>query len=308
MEENEPNWKSIRNWHGWKKFASWPGWNKPLLLHPLAVLFLAAVTAVGLTWIFSNGLEHTLPAYLFYGVSAYALIVLIAFLVRLVPWVKGHYDRDPVAQKLSAMEADGAFGIGMYLEQFVNYVYGGFKLVFGIFTGSAWVGADGLYNFLQGSIQLYQILRHRKVTNQTARWKVYRQCGYLMILVNLTMTGMAFQMIWLGRHEDSTEIGIIATAAFTFYKLAMAFISVAKDRKHPNPVDSAVYFLDFGQALYNLFVLQVGLLWVYGEGDFAQYRMMNSLTGGAVCLLVMGMGLYMIWRAQRDMKKLEILS
>ncbi len=289
----------------WKKFISWKGWH-PLLFPPtVLVLLLAAGTAGILTWIFVKGLENTIPAYLFYGVSAYSLVILIAWLTRLIPWLKGHFDRDPVAQRLRKIEKDGAFGLGMYAEQFVNFIYGGFKLISGALTGSAWIGADGLYNFLQGTIQLYQILRHRKVKDLKGQWKVYRQCGYLMILVNLTMTGMAFQMIWMSRHEQSSGIGIISTAAFTFYKLTMAILAVAKDRKHPNPVDSAVYFLDFGQALYNLFVLQVGLLWVYGGTDFAYHTLMNSLTGGVVCLLVIGIGLYMIWRSKRDMKKLE---
>ncbi len=289
----------------WKKLVSWKGWHKLLFPPTILVLLLTVGTAGILTWIFMNGRENTILAYLFYGVSAYALVIFIAWLIRLIPWMKGHFARDPVARKLVQAEQDGAFGLGMYREQFVNYVYGGFKLVSGIVTGSAWIGADGLYNFLQGCIQLYQILRHKRVKGLRDQWKVYRQCGYLMILVNLTMTGMAFQMIWMGRHEESTEIGIISTAAFTFYKLTKAILAVAKDRKHPNPVNSAVYFLDFGQALYNLFVLQVGLLWVFGGPDFAHYRLMNSLTGGVVCLMVIGIGLYMIWRAKRDLKKLE---
>ncbi len=89
-------------------------------------------------------------------------------------------------------------------------------------------------------------------------------------------------------------------------KVCEIWIDLARDRKHKLPVDSAVRFLNLSQALYNLFVLQVGLLRVFGEGNFDDYRLLNSLTGGAVCLLVFGMGVYMIWRANRDMKKLEV--
>ncbi len=64
----------------------------------------------------------------------------------------------------------------------------------------------------------------------------------MMIAVNLTMTGLIFQMIHMGRHEENSEISIIATVAYTFYKLINAFFDVAKDRKHKNPVDSAVGF------------------------------------------------------------------
>lgn len=300
-----PGWTSWLAWEGWGRLARWPGWNK--LLHPATVftLPLAAVSGAGLCWVFLTGRENSLWAYLLYGVSFYALVIFLLFLMRLVPWVKKKTEADPVYQKLKNIEDDGAFGIGMYAEQFINFFYGGFKIVSGVVVGSAWIGGDGIYNFSQSLIQLYQILRHKKAATEKQQWKAYRRCGYMMIVLHLTMTGMVFQMIHMGRREESGEIAIISTAAFTFYKLTKAIYEVVKDRKHKNPVDSAVYFLDFSQALYNLFVLQVGLLWIFGGSGFAHQKLMNSLTGGAVCLLVCGMGLYMLWRSKRDMKRLE---
>ncbi len=288
-----------------ENLGRWSGWKRLLFPHPGIVLLLTAVSAVGLPWIFLNGKDRTLPAYFLYTVSAYALVTVIALVTKLIPWVKRHFEKDPVAQKLVEAENDGAFGIGMYVEQFLNFFYGGNKLISGIVQGSAWLGADGIYNFSQSLIQLYQILRHKKTRDLEQQWNAYRQCGYMMIVLHLTMVGMVFQMIHMGRHEDSSEIAIIGTAAFTFYKLTLALVDVARDRKHKQPVDSAVRFLDLSQALYNLFVLQVGLLWVFGEGNFDRYKLFNTLTGGAVCLLVCGMGIYMIWRANRDMKKLQ---
>ncbi len=288
-----------------KKVLRWKGWRRIFFPHPLLVAVLTAVTLVGLPWVFLTGRDNSPIAYLLYPVSAYALVALCARLPRLIRVVKAWADRKPIVRKLAGTKDDGAFGIGLYAEQLVNLCYGGFKLISGIVAGSVWLWTDGLYNALQGTIQLYQILRHRQKTEKRAQWQAYRRCGYGMIALNLTMIGLIFQMIHLGAHEEATEISIIATAAFTFYKLTMAIVDVAKDRKHKNPVDSAVRFLDFGQALYNLFVLQVGLLWVFGGEGYASAKLLNSLTGGAVCLLVMGMGIYMVWRSHRDMKRLE---
>lgn len=300
-----PGWTAWLKWPAWGKIGAWGGWKKLLFPHPVFVLLFTLVSGVGLPWVFLNGQENCVPAYLLYVIAAYALITLTAFLVKVLPQAKRRIEQDPLVQKLREKENGGAFGIGMYVEQFINFFYGGFKIVSGIVVGSAWIGADGIYNFFQSLIQLYQILRHKKTGDIKQQWEAYRQCGYMMIVLHLTMTGMVFQMIHMGRHEDATEISIIATAAFTFYKLINTFIAVARDRKHKQPVDSAVHFLDLSQALYNLFVLQVGLLWVFGGTEFAYQKLMNSLTGGAVCLLVVGMGIYMLWRAKRDMRKLE---
>ena len=299
-----PGWTAWLKWSGWKKIGNWEGWKKLLYPHPVLVIVLTLIAGAGLPWVFLTGRENSMIAYPLYCVAFYALVTLTLLIVKLVPKARKKAEADPLIQKLTQNE-EVSFSLGLYMEQLLNFGYGIFKLISGAIHASAWIGADGLYNFVQSLIQLYQILRRKKVTTMKDQWKSYRQCGYMMIVLHLTMTGMVFQMIHMGRHENSTEIGIIATAAFTFYKLIKAFVDVAKDRKHKSPVDSAVRFLDFSQALYNLFVLQVGLLWVFGGSGFAYAKLMNSLTGGAVCLLVCGMGVYMVWRANRDMRDLE---
>ncbi len=300
-----PGWTAWLKWSGWKKIGSWNGWGKLLYPHPALTVFLALLSAAGLTWVFWNGYDTHFAAYPIYCLSFYALVVFSLLLVKQLPNMKKRIDTDPLAQKILEAENKGAFGIGMYAEQFINFFYGIFKIGSGILVGSAWIGADGIYNFVQALIQLYQILRHKQAKSLEKQWKSYRQCGYMVIVLHLTMTGMVFQMIHMGRHEDHSEIMIIATAAFTFYKLVNAIIDVAKDRKHKSPVDSAARYLNFSQALYNLFVLQVGLLWAFGGPNYPQAKLMNSLTGGAVCLLVCGLGLYMVWRGTRDLKRLE---
>lgn len=285
----------------WKQIQCWRHWKLLLYPHPLLITALSVTSAVGLVWVFGTGRDFTAPAYLLYVISAYSLTVLCLLLWKKLPWLLYHFRRDPFAQTI--LKDNGAFGVSMYVEQCINFCYGALKILTGIFIGSAWIGADGIYNFVQGCIQLYQILRHKTVTDLTKQWKAYRVSGYLMILTHLTMTGMMFQMIQMGRHEISSEISMIATAAFAFYKLTTACIDVAKDRKHRNPVDSSVIFLNLSQALYNLFVLQVGLLWVFGGAQYPYRKLMNTLTGMAVCLLVLGMGIYMIRRSNRNLQE-----
>ncbi len=299
-----PGWTRWLKWPVWGRIGAWSGWQNLLYPHPALTILITVVSAIGLIWVFTNGYNLHILAYPVYCLSAYALAVFSLLVVKAVPKIKAWIDTDPLAQRLMESES-GAFGISMYVEQFVNFCYGLFKIGSGIAVGSAWIGADGIYNFVQALIQLYQILRHKQAKTLKSQWKSYRQCGYMVIVLHLTMTGMMFQMIHMGRHEEYSEIMIIATAAFTFYKLINAIVEVAKDRKHKSPVDSAARYLNFSQALYNLFVLQVGLLWVFGGRDFANVKLMNSLTGGGVCLLVCGMGIYMVWRGTRDLKQWE---
>ncbi len=299
-----PGWTGWLKWQGWKRIGDWKGWKALLFPHPLLVLVLTGLSGAGLVWVFLNGQDTAWFAYAIYVLAFYALVTLIALLIKVVPAMKRKAEHNPLVQKVTKDE-ELRFRAELYGEQFINFFYGITKTASGILEGSAWLGADGLYNLAQSLVQLYQILRRRKAATAIQQLKSYRQCGFMMIVVHLSMVGMVYQMTQMGRHEDYPGFQIFATAAFTFYKLINAVVDVAKDRKNKRPVDSAVRLLELSQALYNLFVLQVGLLWMFGGNDPVLEQRMNMLTGGVVCLMVLGMGVYMLWRADRDMKQLE---
>ena len=171
-------------------------------------------------------------------------------------------------------------------------------------VGSAWSGADGIYNFAQAMIQLFQILRRKTPGTLVNQWKSYRLCGALILLMHLTMTGIVFQMVNWNRAAESGEITIIATAAFAFYKFISSFIDLAKDRKHTHPIDSSVRMLALAQAIFAVFSLQAGLLRTFGTGETWEHWL-NLAVGCAVCLLTAAMGIYMIRRANREITTLQ---
>jgi divalent metal cation (Fe/Co/Zn/Cd) transporter len=106
------------------------------------------------------------------------------------------------------------------------------------------------------------------------------------------------------RVEESGEIMIIATAAFAFYKFISSFLELAKDRKHKHPIDSSVRMLELSQAIFAIFSLQAGLLHTFGTGESWEHWL-NLIVGCVVCLLTVAMGIYMIRRANREIKTLQ---
>ena len=214
-------------------------------------------------------------------------------------WIKKH---PKVESALKNKELH--FALELYLEQFINFAYGIFKIISGVVVGSAWIGADGIYNFVQALIQLFQILRRKKPGTLVQQWKSYRFAGVLILLMHLTLTGIVFQMVNWNRVEESGEIMIIATAAFAFYKFISSFVDLAKDRKHNHPIDSSVRMLELSQAIFAIFSLQAGLLHTFGTGASWEHWM-NLAVGCVVCLLTVAMGIYMIRRGSREIKQLQ---
>ena len=242
------------HWRGWRAFgaafakawrsaAGWQGWGKLFFLPLGAVIPLFAACAAALIWVFAEKREQWPPVYFLYALSAY---LLTAICVKLPSGIRGMdrwAQRHPKLVGLLKNE-ELKFTLELYVEQFINFAYGIFKIVSGVVIGSAWIGCDGIYNFAQALIQLFQILRRKKAGSLEQQWRSYRFCGVLILLMHLTLIGIVFQMVNWNRIEEQGEIMIIATAAFAFYKLISSFIDLAMDRKHTHPIDSSVRMLE----------------------------------------------------------------
>lgn len=282
------------HWRGWKKIFPFPVWTGGILF---------AACCGGLIWVFANRLDMWWPSYILYGLSAYTLTDLCIKLPAAVRMERRRLKNHPKAERL-LKDKNLHFKWGLYVEQFINFTYGMFKIVSGVVAGSAWIGADGIYNFAQALIQLFQILRRKKPGTIQEQWKSYRLCGWLILLLHMTLIGIVFQTVNWNRVKESGEIMIITTAAFAFYKFISSFVDLAKDRKHTHPVDSSVRMLGLAQAIFAIFSLQAGMLHTFGTGE-AWERPLNLVVGCLVCLLTVATGIYMIRRANREMKNLQ---
>ena len=285
------------------RFLKWRGWKKIFPLAIWADMFLFAACCAGLVWVFLNGQELWWPSYILYALSAYSLTGLCIHIPAVIRKVGSWRRQHPKVDGFLKNE-ELHFKLELYIEQLINFAYGIFKIVSGVIVGSAWIGADGIYNLAQALIQLFQILRRKSAETIVKQWKSYRACGVLILLMHLTLTGIVFQMVNWNRVEESGEIMIIATAAFAFYKFISRFIDLAKDRKHKQPIDSSVRMLELSQAIFAMFSLQAGLLHTFGTGESWEHWM-NLAVGCVVCLLTAAMGIYMIRRANRELRTLQ---
>ena len=307
-------WTALIHWKGWKAFgsacvrlwkatAAWIGWKKLFFLPFGIALTLFLLCCAALIWIFAKHMEQHTFSVCLYAMAAY---LLTSVCVRLPSGLKNIHcwmDRHPKLVGLLHNQ-QFKFTVGLYAEQFLNFAYGIFKIVTGVIVGSAWIGCDGIYNLVQALIQLFQILRRRNPGTIEKQWQSYRLCGVLILLMHLTLIGIVFQMVNWNRAEESGEIMIICTATFAFYKFISSFIDLAKDRKHAHPIDSSVRMLELSQAIFAIFSLQAGLLHTFGTGESWE-SLLNLAMGCTVCMMTAAMGIYMIRRANREIKKLQ---
>ena len=287
----------------WSAFVHWKGWKKLFFLPFSVALLLFMVCGAALIWVFLEHVEQQPFAYGLYAMSAYLLTDLCVRLPSGVRNTKGWMERHPEV-KQALQDGEAIFVLKLYAEQFINFIYGIFKTVAGVVIGSAWIGSDGIYNLVQALIQLFQILRRKKAGDLKRQWRAYRFCGVMILVMHLTLIGIVFQTVNWNRAEEAGEIMVIATATFAFYKFINSFVELAKDRKHTRPVDSSVRMLELSQAFFAIFSLQASMLHTFGT-NAPWERWINLAVGCAVCLLTVAMGIYMIRRANREIRIIQ---
>ena len=134
--------------------------------------------------------------------------------------------------------------------------------------------------------------------------KSYRFCGILMFLLNLAVSGLVIQLVWQNKSYEYPGFLIYAFAAYSFYCIGIAIRNMAKHRKLQQPVLAAAKMLSFACALMSILATQTAMLTQFGNGQEQFARMMNALTGSAVCFLIFGLAIWMVRRANREIKRM----
>lgn len=274
-------------------------------------LLLTIVSAFLLVYTFAGEREDTPIAYVSYVVSAYALVIVVLDIPKVVRKGKSIlYGNTFTARYMQDLEFRAQ--ISLYAGLFLNLSYGVFKLIVGIIYQSIWFGAVAGYYIILSSIR-FMLLRsvrmsfgqEQSTVRRERELKSYRLCGYFLFLLNIAMTGMVVQMIWQNKGYDYPGTIIYASAAYTFYCLTMAVINIVKHRKMDNPVISAAKMLSFCKAVMAIFALQTAMFTQFSD-DFRFERIMNALVGGSVCLLVLYLAVFMVIRANAELRKIQI--
>ena len=289
-----------------KKILRWfslPGW---------AVFFLTVGSSAGLVWVFANGKDEHPMAYAIYVLSFYTLC---AVSLKVPPAVRGGKAvvlSNPFANRYFTDKPFRA-RFKLYSGTAVNVAYGIFKLTIGIVYHSVWFGSVAVYYMVLAVLRFLLISAHRRSDRLEAeqekllhQWKSYRICGWLLLLLNVVITGMVIQMIWKNQGYSYPGYVIYVSASYTFYKLTMSIIRAVKNRKGQTPVFTAAGAMDLCVALMSIFALQTAMFSSFGAEMSADDRfLMNSLTGGGVSVVVVCIAVLMILRSSKILISLK---
>ncbi len=189
-----------------------------------------------------------------------------------------------------------------------NAVYAVFQLCLGLYHRTFWYCSLAGYYFFLGLMRLSlarYTLHHKPGEDMQAELKRYRSCGIVFLLMNLALTLIVFFMVYWGRTFYHHQITTIAMAAYTFFSFTLAILDLNKYRKAGSPVPWASKAISFTAACVSMLTLESTMLTTFGDGtmDLMTRKIFLGTTGGVISVFIIGMAIYMIVRATKQLKR-----
>ncbi|MBQ9150888.1 MAG: hypothetical protein IJX72_01455 [Clostridia bacterium] len=282
-----------------------------LLFPPVWVMILLTlVSGGGLALVFIKGWDTHPIGYAVFVLSAYTMTVLVLFCVKVLPsrirelqdWIHSI----PLADRYMT---DAAFKVKVSLmaNLLYNTAFAAFYLGSGIANRSFWMGGIGIYYFLLSVLRfpLFKYIHSVDHRDYVKEYKQYRLTGIGLLLLNCSLSLVMGQMLLNDETYSYPGLMIFVVAAYTFGALTVAIVHVVRYRKYKSPVLSASRTVQFTAAIVSIMTLETAMLEQFSEGQVEFDDLMKTLTAIGVYLLVMVMSIYMIVRANRELKRLR---
>ena len=267
------------------------------------------------------GINIPAVEYLSYLASAYALIVTITGLPRMRAYIKSvkkrFFDLSAV-KRIKETKYGGKYfddirfraKVSLYCGLLINILYIAVKMFSGIYYRSVWFAALAIYYILLAVMRFMLIIREKRYTGMSEieiELRRYRVCGITLLIMNEALAGIVIFMVYQNRGFDYPGLLIYAMAMYSFYAVISAVVNLVKFRKHGSPVLSASKTITLIAAMVSMLSLETAMLARFGSNDTPQFRaIMTGATGGGVCTIVICMAVYMIVKANKNLKKLKI--
>lgn len=289
----------------WKKIG------RKLLFPPVwLVVVLTVISAVALVAIFVQGREMSLPAYVCYVLAFYTLTVLCLFCWKVLP---GYYralkHRLHANKYIDRYMTDAVFktNVGLYRSLAINLIYVVVNAVSGYIYETYWFGIFAVYYAIIAVMRFLlvrYVAKHPIGSDRKGELKRARLCAYILMTVNLALSGAVLMMVFFNRGFQYQGILIYVIALYTFYVTTTAIIDMVKYRKYKSPVMSITKIIKMAAALFSMLFLETAMFAQFGADTAEETkRIMIMLTGAGISVTVVSMAIYMIVQASKEIKE-----
>ena len=291
----------------WKRFG------KKLLFPPWGIiLILTAVSAAALVTVFVKGLDTSPVAYISYVFAFYTLCVLCIFCYTTLPgyWKSGK--EKLYANKLANRYlTDAAFKthVNLYRSLAINLLYVAVNAISAVVFNTHWFALFAVYYAILAVMRflLVRYVSKNKIgASRLGELQRARLCAYILLTVNLALSGAVLMMVYFHRGFDYQGILIYVMALYTFYTTTTAIMDMVKYRRYGSPIMSMSKVIKMAAALVSMLSLETAMFSQFGgEMSMEHQRIMIMATGAGIAIIVVSMAIYMIVRTTKEIRSLK---
>ena len=291
----------------------WKRIGKKLLFPPVwLMVVLAVVSAAALIFIFIKGMEQSIPAYIAYVLAFYTLSVVTIFCAMVLPkqysTIKQKIYDNPLGNRYMT---DRVFrtNVSLSISFVISMLYVGINLWSWHMLGSYWFMVLAVYYVIM-AVMRYLLVRYVRIqkigTDILSEWKRSRICAYILLLINLSLSGAVLMILYQSKGYDYPGIMIYVMALYTFYSTIHAVVDIVKYRTLGSPVMSTAKIVSLSGALVSMLNLETAMFAQFGTDMSPEnQRIFIILTGAGVSITVVTLSVILIVNANKEIRRIK---
>lgn len=196
-----------------------------------------------------------------------------------------------------------------YTSLAVNFVYALCNCAVGFLSHSWWFITVGAYYAVlaMARFSVLQVKRKARGDHDTELF-VRRITGALLVALSFCIVGVNILSALKERGTAFHEIIMITIATYTFTKITIAIIGMVQTKHTASPILKALRNIALADACVSIYTMQRSMLQSFPGLTPAEIQIFNILTGTAVWIIVLFLGIYLIGGNRVNMAKSKLIN
>lgn len=190
----------------------------------------------------------------------------------------------------------------------INFAYAISNCIIGFLTHSWWFITVGAYYTVLATTRFSVLQIRRKANgNYDTEHFARRITGVLLVVLSFCIVGVNILSALKERGTAFHEIIMISIATYTFTKITIAIIGMVKAKHTTSPVIKTLRNISLADACVSIYTMQRSMLVSFPGMEATEIQLFNILTGTAVWIIVLFLGINLIGGKYTDMAKSKIV-
>ena len=182
-----------------------------------------------------------------------------------------------------------------YTSLTANFLYAAGNCILGFCTYSWWFITVGAYYAVLATTRFSVLqIKRRAEGNYDTELFARKITGVLLVVLSFCIIGVNVLSAMKERGTAFHEIIMIAVATCTFAKITVAIIGMVKAKHDASPVKKTLRNISLADACVSVYTMQRSMLQSFPGMEANEIWIFNFLTGTAVWIVVLYLGINLI--------------